>query len=91
MVGGLVPGALLSWVPVLTPSPSRAPIAVGLAMQGSGLGQALGPLLVGALIEGFSWPAAGALVIASAVALPLVIHRLRTQAAPETHAGNCRA
>jgi predicted MFS family arabinose efflux permease len=91
MVGGLVPSTLLSWVPVLTPSPSRAPIAVGLAMQGSGLGQALGPLLVGALIEGFSWAAAGVLVIASAVALPLVIRRLRTQPAPEAHAGNCHA
>jgi MFS family permease len=91
MVGGLVPSTLLSWVPVLTPSPSQSPIAVGLAMQGSGLGQALGPLLVGALIEGFSWAAAGALVIASAIALPLAVRRLRTRPTLEAHAGNCRA
>lgn len=85
MAGGLIPSTLLSSVPVLTPSASLAPIGVGLAMQGSNLGQTLGPLLLGSLIERQGWPAAGALVMAASVLLLAVVPKLRAGLTRPSH------
>lgn len=46
-MGGLVLASLLSSVPQVRSTPAQAALTVGLIMQGSNLGQALGPLLVG--------------------------------------------
>lgn len=67
-VGGIIPATLLSSAPVVAPAASLAPIAVGLAMQGSSLGQVAGPVAVGGLIDAYGWGSAGLLVIAAAVA-----------------------
>jgi hypothetical protein len=42
-VGGLIPACLISGAPVLAKTDKDATIAVGLMMQGSSLGQVIGP------------------------------------------------
>jgi predicted MFS family arabinose efflux permease len=68
-VGGLVPASLLSAVPRVTSTPAQAALVVGLLMQGSNLGQALGPVLVGSAVDRHGWPAAAAWVGAAALAM----------------------
>src|SRR5699024_1927165 len=46
-IGGMIPASVLSSAPIITPSPMAIPITIGLLMQGSNLGQGLGPLLTG--------------------------------------------
>ncbi|MFN3439668.1 MAG: CynX/NimT family MFS transporter [Acidovorax sp.] len=66
-VGGLIPASLLSSVAQITATPAQAALAVGLLMQGSNLGQALGPVLVGSAVDRHGWPAAAAWVVATAL------------------------
>lgn len=68
-VGGLIPATLLSAVPRVTSTPAQAALAVGLLMQGSNLGQALGPVLVGSAVDRHGWPAAAVWVLAAALAM----------------------
>lgn len=68
-VGGLIPASLLSSIPRVTSTPAQAALAVGLLMQGSNLGQALGPVLVGRAVDSHGWPAAAAWVAAAALAM----------------------
>ncbi|MDP4078343.1 hypothetical protein [Acidovorax sp. A1169] len=68
-MGGLVPASLLSSVPQVTVTPAHAALAVGLLMQGSNLGQALGPLLVGKAVDHHGWPAAAVRVVIAALAM----------------------
>lgn len=68
-MGGLVPASLLSPVPQVTAPPTHAALAVGLLMQGSNLGQALGPLLVGNAVNRHGWPAAAVCVVVAALAM----------------------
>jgi MFS family permease len=67
-VGGLIPATLLASAPLLAMHASLVPIAVGLIMQGSNLGQLIGPVAVGSATAAFGWSAAGAVVLASAIA-----------------------
>ena len=67
--GGMVPASLLSSVPQVTATPAHATLAVGLLMQGSNLGQALGPVLVGSAVDRHGWPAAAAWVVAAALGM----------------------
>lgn len=68
-VGGLIPASLLSSVPRVTSTPAQAALTVGLLMQGSSLGQALGPVLVGSTVDRHGWPWAAAWVVAAALAM----------------------
>lgn len=68
-VGGLVPASLLASVPQVSASPAQAALAVGLLMQGSNLGQALGPVLVGSAVDHHGWPAATACVVAATLTM----------------------
>lgn len=68
-MGGLVPSSLLSSVPQVTTTPAHAALAVGLLMQGSNLGQALGPLLVGNAVDRYGWSAAAVCVVVAALAM----------------------
>ena len=77
-VGGVIPASLLSAVPLVTTTPSQAALAVGLLMQGSNLGQALGPLLIGSAVERHGWPAAAARVAAAALAMGCASAATRT-------------
>lgn len=79
-VGGLIPASLLSSVPKVTSTPAQAAVAVGLLMQGSNLGMALGPVLVGSAVDSHGWPAAAAWVVAAALAMAWTV-RWRADAA----------
>ncbi|MBU0747798.1 MAG: MFS transporter [Gammaproteobacteria bacterium] len=68
-VGGLIPASLLSSVAQVTSTPTQAALVVGLLMQGSNLGQALGPVLVGNAVDRHGWPAAAAWVVATALVM----------------------
>lgn len=69
-VGGLIPATLLSTAPVLAPAAGLMPVVVGLLMQGSNLGQIVGPVVVGGVVEAYGWPAgAGVVGIAAILAI----------------------
>ena len=67
-VGGLVPATLISSAPLLAREAGLAPVVLGLLMQGSALGQVLGPIFVGGAIQAHGWQAAAWIVLASALA-----------------------
>src|SRR5690606_11455197 len=52
---GLIPATLLASAPLLASHASRVPIAVGLIMQGSNLGQLVGPVAVGSATAAYGW------------------------------------
>lgn len=76
-VGGLIPATLLSSAPVVAPTAALVPVVVGLLMQGSNLGQVVGPVTVGAAIEVWGWHAAAAVVALSALAAMLLARGMR--------------
>lgn len=57
-IGGLIPATLISSAPLLALSPALAPVVIGLVMQGSNLGQVIGPIAVGGAIQTYGWAAA---------------------------------
>lgn len=61
-IGGLIPATLISTVPILSPRAALAPMAMGLLMQGSNLGQLVGPVAVGAAIEAYGWTSGAAFI-----------------------------
>jgi len=79
-VGGLVPATLIASAPAVAPRVALAPIVIGLLMQGSGLGQVVGPMTVGAAIDAYGWPAAALLVGAAAAAAVWVARGMRLPA-----------
>lgn len=78
MVGGIIPATLLSSAPVLAPTAALTPVVVGLLMQGSNLGQVVGPVAVGGVIEALGWPSAAGLVGGAAVLAILTALGLRS-------------
>lgn len=66
-VGGMVPATLISSAPLLASSAAPTSIVIGLAMQGSNLGQVVGPVVVGGAIESFGWTAAAWIVLIAAL------------------------
>jgi MFS family permease len=76
-VGGLVPACLISGAPVLAKNEKDATIAVGLMMQGSSLGQVIGPVVLTAVVASFSWSAAGYIIIITAGIGMLLAWRLK--------------
>ncbi|WID94775.1 MFS transporter [Bosea vestrisii] len=77
MVGGIIPATLLSSAPVLAPTAALTPVVVGLLMQGSNLGQVVGPVAIGGVIEALGWPSAAGLVGGAAVLAILTAFGLR--------------
>lgn len=77
MVGGIIPATLLSSAPVLAPAAALTPVVVGLLMQGSNLGQVVGPVAVGSVIEALGWPSAAGLVGGAALLASLTALGLR--------------
>jgi predicted MFS family arabinose efflux permease len=75
--GGLVPATLLSSVSRVTSTPVQAALVVGLLMQGSNLGQTLGPALVGSAVDRHGWPAAAAWVVAAALVMVGLAWKMR--------------
>jgi predicted MFS family arabinose efflux permease len=84
-VGGLLPGSVLGGVAALAPLPRLVPVTLGLAMQGSNLGQVVGPAAAGLWVAAAGWPAAGWTMSGLGLAgcgLALVLRRL--QATPRS-------
>jgi predicted MFS family arabinose efflux permease len=57
-LSGLIPGAAFAAVPAYAERPSQLPIFNGMLMQGVGIGQTIGPLLLAGVVEmlgGWQW------------------------------------
>ncbi|WP_211856724.1 MFS transporter [Plastoroseomonas hellenica] len=65
-IGGMIPATLISSAPIAAPA-ALTPVVIGLIMQGSNLGQVVGPAAVGGAIAAFGWPAAAVAVLAAAL------------------------
>ncbi|WP_312996688.1 MFS transporter [Achromobacter animicus] len=76
-VGGLIPATLLGTAPLVAPRPALTAASVGLVMQGSNLGQVIGPVAVGGAIDRFGWSSASFIVAAAGLAGVAVAWRLR--------------
>ena len=58
--GGLYPGTAFALAPRFAAQPSHIALMSGLLLQGAGIGQTLGPLVIGSLVEqGGNWTWAG--------------------------------
>ncbi len=80
-IGGLIPGTLLSLAPQFASRPSLAGGVVGLMIQGAGIGQLLGPPLLGSLVDGFGdWSAALGLTLPCAAVCAACALGLRPRA-----------
>lgn len=62
LAGGFIPATLLSTAAAIAPRADLVPATIGLLMQGSNLGQVLGPVAVGWVISTVGWPGAAGLV-----------------------------
>lgn len=76
-VGGLIPATLLGTAPLLAPRPGLTPASVGLVMQGSNLGQVIGPVAVGGAIDRYGWSSASLIVAAAGLGGVFLAWRLR--------------
>jgi len=79
---GIVPATLLASAPVAAPAAGQVPVVLGLIVQGSNLGQILGPAIVGDAIEAHGWSSAAYVVAiaATTAAILAVTFRRRLQA-----------
>ncbi|WP_306223289.1 CynX/NimT family MFS transporter [Bosea beijingensis] len=75
--GGFIPATLLSTAASLASRPNLVPASIGLLMQGSNLGQVLGPAVVGLVISGIGWTGAAWLVALLALLAVLTSFGLR--------------
>lgn len=76
-VGGLIPATLLGTAPLVAPRPALTAASVGLVMQGSNLGQVIGPVTVGGVIDRYGWGAASTIVLAAGLGGVLIAAALR--------------
>ncbi|MEM9010518.1 MAG: MFS transporter [Pseudomonadota bacterium] len=62
---GFAPGAIWGSIPALATVPDEAPVISGLLFQGAGLGQILGPFIIGVVVEGAgAWQAGLSVMLA---------------------------
>ncbi|MFD4837023.1 CynX/NimT family MFS transporter [Achromobacter sp. NPDC058515] len=76
-VGGLIPATLLGTAPLVAPRPALTAASVGLVMQGSNLGQVIGPVAVGGAIDRYGWSSAAFIVAAAGLGGLAIAWRLR--------------
>ena len=76
-IGGMIPATLLASAPLVARKSVLVPIAVGLLMQGSNLGQMLGSVAVGSVTAAFGWEMASAVVAMATMATGVVAFLLR--------------
>ena len=76
-VGGLIPATLLGTAPLVAPRPALTAATVGLVMMGSNLGQVIGPVTVGGVIDRYGWAQASLIVAAAALGGVAIAWRLR--------------
>ena len=78
-VGGLLPGCVLAGAAVYAPERRLVPVALGLIMQGSNIGQLTGPVAVGAVVTAMGWEGARLILVPASLLgliLALVLRRL---------------
>ncbi len=73
--GGLIPGTLFILAPGLAAHPAQIAALSGLLLQGAGVGQTLGPVLVSAGVEAAGSWSVGGLAMLAAAAAGLVLSR----------------
>jgi MFS family permease len=67
-IGGVIPGTLYASAPHFVARPGQMAGIVGLLMQGAGMGQVLGPLLLTAVVDGFGgWSYAALYTVAMTI------------------------
>ena len=77
-VSGAIPASIFAGTPALAPAPYLIPITLGLIMQASNLGQLVGPVALGAWIEGLGWSGGSVvfgLVAAAGLAIAAALRR----------------
>lgn len=74
-MGGLIPATIMSTVPRIAPTAAAIPVTTGLTMQGSNMGQVLGPSLVGSTVELYGWQSGGVIIFISGLVACFVIKR----------------
>ncbi|MGO4775863.1 MFS transporter, partial [Lysobacter sp. 2RAB21] len=87
MAGGLLPASTIGGAAQLVPSPALIAVAVGLLMQGSYLGQVIGPPLFGSVVQAAGWPAASIPVALAALGAIAAAFALRRSFAHEAARG----
>ncbi len=78
-VGGLLPGCILGGAAIFAPERRLVPVTLGLLMQGSNVGQLVGPVAVGAAVVAFGWEGARLVLVPaslSGIALALALRRM---------------
>jgi predicted MFS family arabinose efflux permease len=81
-IGGIVPATILSTAPRLVASSAFVSISIGLTMQGSNIGQVMGPVIIGVAVDRAGW-AAASIIVAVVAALGLLLSvRLKTKPVP---------
>src|SRR5690625_1294708 len=74
--GGMLPTAVLSSAPLVAPISFAIPITLGLYMQGSNLGQVLGPWVTGVGTDLFGWAVASPMfIVLGLLGLVLLFYR----------------
>ena len=74
---GLLPGCILGAASVYAPRLTLVPVTLGLFMQGSNWGQLLGPVVVGAAVSTWGWPAASLVLGAATMGGIVLVLALR--------------
>lgn len=87
LAGGLLPASAIGGAAELERDPGRIAIAVGLLMQGSYLGQVLGPSLFGSVVQAAGWAAAAWPVALAALGAVVAAVAVRSSFAAESARG----
>jgi predicted MFS family arabinose efflux permease len=77
--GGVLPACALGGASVHAPDPRLVPVTLGLLMQGSNIGQLLGPVSVGKAVAALGWPGARLVLVPAmilGIGLTLALKRL---------------
>lgn len=80
-LGGLLPATVLATSPLVARTPRQLPIVVGLIMQGSNVGQVVGPVAMGGGYMILGW-SAGAVVVGLAAICATALAKLLSRVSP---------
>lgn len=80
-LGGLLPATVLATSPLVVTADRQMPMVVGLIMQGSNLGQVVGPVAVGGAYIAFGW-SAGTIVVGAAAICAMALTMMLSRALP---------
>ncbi|MGO1070919.1 MFS transporter [Lysobacter sp. CA199] len=83
LAGGLLPASTVGGAAQLVPHPALIAVAMGLLMQGSYIGQVIGPWLFGSVVQAAGWPIASIPVALAALGAVGAAFALRRSFATE--------